>query len=102
MSAYIVIHNEVTDPATMQKYLPTAVDTLAACGAEILVVTDDSTVLEGHPPFPRTIILKFASREAAKLWYESAKYREVLPLRLKATKGYAILVNGLDMAESSG
>ena len=80
----------------MQQYVPTAIETLTAHGAEILVVADGATVLEGSPPFPRTIILKFASREAAKAWYESADYQKVLPLRLQGTQGYAVLLDGLD------
>lgn len=96
MSAYIVIHNVVTDSASMQKYFPAAVETLAAHGAEILAAADESSVLEGSPPFPRTIILKFASLAAAKGWHESPEYRQALQLRLQATNGYAVLVDGRD------
>lgn len=73
-----------------------------AHGAEVLVFAEGSEVLEGRPSFPRTIILKFDSREAAKAWYESPEYRKVLPLRLQATEGYAVLVDGLDAQASSG
>lgn len=100
MSAYIIIHNVVTDPLQMQQYVPSAIETLTAHGAEILVVADEATVLEGSPPFPRTIILKFSSSEAAKAWYESPEYREALPLRLQASQGYAVLVDGLDATAS--
>lgn len=100
MSAYIVFNNVVTDPAKMQQYLPKAVETLAAHGAEILAMAEQATVLEGRPPFPRTIILKFASREAAMAWYESPEYRKALPLRLQATEGNTVLVDGLDTAAS--
>lgn len=100
MSAYILIHNAVTDPAQMQQYLPRAVDTLTVHGAEILVVADEAAVPEGSPPFPRTVILKFESREAAQAWYESPEYRKALPLRLQATRGYALLVDGLVAAGS--
>lgn len=98
MSAYILVQNIVTDPAGIQQYIPKAVETLTAHGAEILVVSEGATVLEGSPPFPRTIILKFASREAAMAWYESPEYREALPLRLQSTQGYTVLVDGLDSA----
>lgn len=96
MSAYIVLHNVVTDPAQMEQYVPKATETLMAHGAEILVVAEETTVLEGKPSFPRMIILKFASREAARAWYESPEYQKALPLRLEATQGYAVLVDGLD------
>ena len=100
MSAYMVIHNTVTDSEKMQQYVPKAIETLTAHGAEILVVSDEGTVLEGDPPFPRTIILKFSSSEAAKLWYDSPEYREALPLRLQASQGFLVLVDGLDAAAS--
>lgn len=66
MSAYVIVHNVVTDPAKMQAYIPKAIETLTAHGAEILVALGAATVLEGSTPFPRTIVLKFDSREAAK------------------------------------
>jgi len=100
MSAYIVVHNLVIDPEQMQQYIPQAVETLTAHGAEILVAAEAATVLEGDPPFPRTIILKFASREAAKTWYQSPEYQKTLPLRLQGTQGYAVLVDGLDATAS--
>jgi len=96
MSAYIVIHNVVTDPEKMKAYFPLAVETLASHGAKILAVADETPVLEGNPPFPRTIILKFDSSEAAKGWHESSEYRQALQLRLQATNGYAVLVDGLE------
>ena len=100
MSAYVVVHNVVTDPAQMQQYVPKAVETLVAHGAEMLVIAEESTVLEGSTPFPRTIIFKFASREAAMAWYESPEYRKALPLRLQATQGFTVLVEGLDATAS--
>ena len=100
MSAYVVVHNVVTDPAQMQQYVPKAMETLVAHGAEMLVIAEEATVLEGSPPFPRTIIFKFASREAAMAWYESPEYRKALPLRLQATQGFTVLVEGLDATAS--
>lgn len=100
MSAYIVFHNVVTDPIRMQQHVPKAIETLQAHGAEMLVVADDATILEGSPPFPRTMIFKFSSREAASAWYESPEYRKASPLRLQATQGYAVLVDGLDATAS--
>lgn len=96
MSAYVIIHNAIVDPTKMEQYVPKAVETLAAHGCEILVVADQSTELEGKPPFPRTIVLKFASRQAALDWYNSPSYREVLPLRLSSTRGFAVLVDGVE------
>jgi hypothetical protein len=43
---------------------------------------------------PRTIVIKFPTREIAAAWYNSPVYREILPLRLAATEGYAVIVDG--------
>lgn len=97
MPAYFVIQNRVTDDEAMQTYLSTAVETLLAHGAEILVVADDSTAIEGDPQFPRTILIRFDTREQAMAWYESPEYQAAVPIRLRATEGCAVLVDGLVM-----
>ena len=38
--------------------------------------------------------MKFDSRDAALAWYNSPAYQEVLSLRLDATEGFAVLVDG--------
>lgn len=97
MSAYFVLHNRVLDDDAMQTYLSKAVPTLMAHGAEILVVADDSTVIEGTTEFPRTIVIRFDTREQAEAWYNSPEYREALPIRLGCTEGFGVLVDGLVM-----
>ncbi len=37
---------------------------------------------------------RFDSRDAAMAWYNSPAYQEVLPLRLAATEGFGMLVDG--------
>ena len=61
---------------------------------EILVVDDHSQVIEGDPSLPRTVIIKFASREAAMDWYNSPAYQAALPLRLQGSEGFTLLVDG--------
>ena len=52
--------------------------------------------IEGTPPGPQTVILKFESTEAAKAWYESPEYQAVVGKRLAATKGFAILAQSMN------
>jgi len=40
MAAYIVTNNVVADPGKMLKYVPKAVDSLHAHGAEVLVIAE--------------------------------------------------------------
>lgn len=95
MSAYFVLHNRIRDPERMQRYIPKAIATMTSYDPEILVLDEQSQVIEGQTDLPRTIIVRFASREKAMAWYHSPEYRAVLPLRLEATEGFAVLVDGL-------
>jgi uncharacterized protein (DUF1330 family) len=97
VSAYFVVHNRIVDDEAMQTYIPKAVESIMAYGGEILVVADDSEVLEGATDLPRTIVIKFESREQALKWYRCAEYEEVRPIRLAATEGFAVLVDGFEM-----
>ena len=94
MAAYFVFHNRVLDEAKIQEYIPLAIESMAPYGAEILVVDESSQVIEGSTSLPRTVVLKFASREAAMEWYNSPAYQAALPLRLEATEGVGVLVDG--------
>jgi uncharacterized protein (DUF1330 family) len=67
---------------------------MAAHHPEILVFAEHAEVIEGQTNLPRTIVMKFDSRDAAMAWYNSPAYQEVLPLRLEATEGFAVLVDG--------
>jgi uncharacterized protein (DUF1330 family) len=77
----------------MQSYIPMAMGALMAHGAEVLVVDESSQVLEGSTDFPRTVVIKFESREKAEAFYNGAEYKEALAIRLAATDGFAVLVD---------
>ena len=94
VAAYLVFHNRVHNPEKMQEYLSKVRETMASYNPEILVFAEHSEVIEGNTNLPRTIVMKFDSRDAAMAWYNSPAYQAVLPLRLEATEGFAVLVDG--------
>jgi len=94
--AYFLFHNRVEDADAMQAYVPKAVETLTAYGAEILALSENSEIIEGTTDLPRTVLIKFESRERAEAWYNSPEYREVLPIRLNASEGFCVLVDGFE------
>ena len=94
MAAYFVWHNRIHDAEKMQEYLSKVLETLAPYHPELVVLDEHVQVVEGNAPGPRTIVIKFDSRDTAMAWYNCAKYREVLPLRLAATEGFGVLVDG--------
>jgi uncharacterized protein (DUF1330 family) len=96
MSAYFVFHIRIHDEEKMQEYYPKANGALAPYNHEVLVFDDNSEVMEGNLNLPRAVVVKFASREEALSWYNSAAYQEARPLRMAASDCYTVLVNGLE------
>ena len=94
MPAYFVLHNRILDARKMREYIPKALETMEPFGPRVLVLDENSEILEGSTDLPRTIVIQFNSREDALAWYHSPAYREVLPLRLEATEGFAMIVDG--------
>jgi uncharacterized protein (DUF1330 family) len=45
-------------------------------------------------------VIRFDSHEAAMDWYNSPAYGRIRPIRLEATEGYTVLVDGLPPAAS--
>ena len=94
MAAYVLIHNRIREGQSLDAYIPKALETMAPYEPEVLVLDENTEVIEGDLSLPRTIVIKFKSRGDATAWYNSPEYRAVLPLRLRATEGFAVLVDG--------
>lgn len=95
MPAYVVfIRDEMKDQASYNNYLQIAVPTLAPFGGEILVANGNHEAFEGAD-FDGSVILRFPDMATAKAWYHSPEYEEFKSIRLNATIGRAILVEGI-------
>lgn len=92
MAAYLIANYRITNPASYGAYPPAAVATLAAHGAEILVADYECEVVEGQPGSV-TVVLKFPSKEAARSWYNSTEYQEVVRLRTDNSEGFMVFAN---------
>ena len=92
MSAYFIASYRITDPAGYEPYVPAVIPTLQAHGCEVLAADYTSQAIEGEPNAV-TVILKFASKEAALAWYNSPEYQAIIHLRTDNTEGTAVLVD---------
>ena len=92
MVAYTVLDYRVTDQGAYQPYLEKVVDTLNAHGAEILVADFESDAIEGDPGHV-TVVLKFASKDAARGWFDSPEYQAIVSLRTDNSTGIGVLAN---------
>lgn len=97
MSAYCFFDVlEVTDPVKMEEYRQGVVSMVERYGGRYLVVGGRCDVVEGQwrPVFP--VLIEFPSLEQAYRWYDSDEYRGLKALRLAATRGNAVFVEGAE------
>ena len=99
MTGYVIFDVGPSDRDAMGPYLEKAFDTITSHGGKLIARTSNIDVREGtHGPGwkpSRILIIEFATMEAAKSWYESPEYQEILPIRLKASKDNMVIVEGL-------
>ena len=95
MAAYIVAQLKVHDPATFQRYRDAVTPLVDRFGGRFRVRGGGLDVLEGDWPLPRLVILEFQSKDAARLFYDSPEYQQILPLRQAAADGTVAIVESV-------
>jgi uncharacterized protein (DUF1330 family) len=97
VAAYFIAQYVVNDPKLYREYQMGAGATIQAAGGELVSFDVAAETIEGTPPGPQTVIVKFASTEAAKAWYGSPEYQAVVGKRLASTTGFAIIAQSMNM-----
>ncbi len=97
MAALFIAQYVVKDPALYREYQAGAGPTLAAAGGELVSFDVAAETMEGTPPGPQTVIIKFKDTAAAKGWYESGAYQAVVGKRLAATTGFAVIAQSMNV-----
>lgn len=92
MAAYFVFNYRVTDLEGYKPYLGVVPAILESHGAEILAADFESEAVEGDPGHV-TVVLKFPSKEAARKWYDSPEYQEIIGLRTDNSEGIGALAS---------
>jgi uncharacterized protein (DUF1330 family) len=97
MAAYFIAQYVVRDPKLYREYQVAAATTIQASGGEVVVFDVAAETIEGTPPGPQTVIVKFASVEAAKAWYGSPAYLAVVGMRLASTCGFSVIAQSMNL-----
>ena len=97
MAAYFIAQYVVKDPKLYREYQMAAAATIQASGGEVVAFDVAAETIEGTPPGPQTVIVKFASPEAAKDWYKSPAYQAVVGRRLASTTGFAVISQSMNL-----
>ena len=90
---YIIITEDVKDPAGMAEYGKLASKAMA--GSTLLSFDSKPEVLEGEWHGTQTVVLEFDSVEAAREWYNSDAYQEAVKLRQAAADCNGVIVSGI-------
>ena len=93
MAGYFVANYTITNQAEYKEYIAAVGPILEAHGAENIVIDRDSELLEGSPG-QVTVVLRFASKAAARAWYESPEYQAIIHLRTDNIEGIGVIAEG--------
>ena len=74
---YVIVTGTIHDPEGMKAYNRLASRTISEGGGKVLVVDTKPEVLEGDWRGSQTVVLEFASVDAARAWYESEGYQKL-------------------------
>jgi len=94
MPAYMIVEVETTDENLMAEYRKHTPRLVARFGGKFIVRGGKTRTLEGGWKPSRIVVLEFPDYAAAERFYDSAEYKPVLAMRLKAGKSKAIIVDG--------
>ena len=97
MAAYFIAQYVVNNPELYAEYSQVAGGTIASHGGELVAFDVAAETVEGSPPGPQTVVIKFESTEKAKAWYESAEYQAVVGKRLEATSGFSVISQSMNI-----
>jgi uncharacterized protein (DUF1330 family) len=85
----------------VETYLARIDATLAPFGGRFLVHGGAVVALEGQWTSD-LVVIRFPDMDAARAWYDSPAYREILPLRTRRVKGAVALVEGVGEDHRAG
>jgi uncharacterized protein (DUF1330 family) len=97
MAAYFIAQYVVNDPKLYREYQVAAGPTIQASGGEVVSFDVAAETMEGSPPGPHTVIVKFESTEAAKAWYDSPEYQAAVGKRHASTEGFAVISQSMNV-----
>jgi len=92
---YWVATNRVTDSEAYARYRDAIMAPLARHGARFLVRAGQQTAPEAEA-WPRTIVIEFPSFRAARQAYDDPEYQAAKAVRLNASEGTIVIVEGYD------
>jgi len=95
MAGYLIVQIDVEDADTYEEYKVQVPPIIEKFGGEYLVRGGAMEVVEGEWTWPRLVVVRFPSVDQAKAFHSSVDYEGVKALRQSASKGNAVIVEGI-------
>ena len=95
MPAYVIVNVRVTDPDLYREYAAGTPASIARFGGRFLVRGGEVSVREGSWSPARVVVLEFPDGAAARAWYESDEYQQLLAIRQRAAEAELVIVEGV-------
>jgi uncharacterized protein (DUF1330 family) len=102
MTYVVVTIKKVKDLEAFRDYAIRVYPIIEQHGGRYVAVDKTADVRDGEWPFVRTVIVAYPNYAAAKAWYDSPEYREIIPIRKRAIDANIVIVRdpeeaGIDM-----
>lgn len=94
MSAYVIVDVHVEDPEEYKSYVPRSTALVEAYGGRFLARGGHAETLEGDWQPGRIVLIEFSDLAAARAWYDSPEYQEVVRIRHRASTSRGVIVEG--------
>jgi len=94
VAAYLIAEVETTDEALMAEYRKHTPGLVAKFGGRFIVRGGKTRTVEGGWTPPRMVMIEFPDFATAERFYDSAEYKPVLDMRLRAGKSKVVIVDG--------
>lgn len=94
--SYVIANIRITNEEAFAEYPLLALPTISAHDGQILVGDFESEMLEGTANH-LTVVIRFASTDAARAWYESDNYQAIKSHRTDNSEGFVMLCDELNM-----
>jgi len=99
MSSYVVAQISINDREKYARYEAGFMEIFSRFGGQVLAVDESPSIVEGHWPHTRTVLLRFDDIEAAKAWYHSEDYQRLAKHRWEASVADIAFVQGVPAGE---
>ncbi len=102
MTYVVVTIKKVLDLEAFREYAVKVTPIVERYGGKYVAVDKSPDVRDGDWPFVRTVIVAYPNHAAAKAWYDSPEYKEIIPIRKRAIDANIAMVRdpeeaGIDM-----